>query len=101
MDWLQGLPRDANSYGLIHTDMHHWNFLVHEGNITVFDFDDCTRHWFIYDIAVPIHYPLIEIPLCEMKRRGKFAREFFSHFMKGYDRENHLDTFWFKHSIIF
>jgi amicoumacin kinase len=97
VDWLRELPRDANSYGLIHTDMHHWNFFVQGGKITVFDFDDCSYHWFIYDIAVPLYYPLIEIPRSDMQQHEKVVREFFTHFMDGYDRENRLNDFWFEH----
>lgn len=41
---IDALPRDRDSYGLIHTDVHPGNFLVDQGQLTVFDFDDSTYH---------------------------------------------------------
>lgn len=52
---LQAVPRHENTYGLIHADVHHGNFLVADNDaFTVFDFDDCHYHWFAYDLAVPM-----------------------------------------------
>lgn len=53
--YLQNLNKSNNEYNLIHADIHHGNFFVDENDqITVFDFDDCHYHWFVYDIAVPL-----------------------------------------------
>lgn len=53
---LKSLPRNQNSYGLVHTDLHNDNFLWSDGKLNVFDFDDCCEHWFSYDLAVPLFY---------------------------------------------
>ena len=38
---MLALPKDADSYGLIHYDAHPWNFLIDDNNnIHIFDFDD-------------------------------------------------------------
>ena len=50
---LRALPMSPDSYGLIHVDFHHWNFFVHQGKITLFDFDDCQYSWFVDDISMP------------------------------------------------
>ena len=47
MRHLETLPKDRDSYGLIHQDAHGGNFFVHQGQITLFDFDDCVYSWFI------------------------------------------------------
>src|SRR5579883_598983 len=56
MHWLNSLSKDAESYGLVHTDLHRDNYFVDGERITVFDFDDCCYQWFAYDIAMIIYY---------------------------------------------
>jgi amicoumacin kinase len=92
--WLQSLPRDPGSFGLIHTDIHQWNFFVHESEITVFDFDDCTYSWFVEDLAMPLYYTLLGIPRENQEEREAFTRRFFHSCMEGYRKEYHLDDFW-------
>jgi len=50
---LHALPKDADSYGLIHFDFNDGNFTVDydNGDITVFDFDDCCYFWFMFELA--------------------------------------------------
>jgi Ser/Thr protein kinase RdoA (MazF antagonist) len=94
--WLSALPRDGESYGLIHTDVHQGNFHVHEGEITVFDFDDCTYHWFAFDVAIPLYYSVLWLPRDGGDRREEFARELMPPLMAGYREENPLDAFWMR-----
>lgn len=53
MTELRALPKDIDSYGLIHFDFNDGNFTVdyENGDITVFDFDDSCYFWFVYDLA--------------------------------------------------
>ncbi len=91
VEHLRALPKDADSYGLIHQDAHTGNLFVDEaGNITLFDFDDCVYGWFMYDIAMVLFYAA---PFDPSTAPG-FAREFMPHFMRGYRRENKLDDAW-------
>ncbi|MCP4583080.1 MAG: phosphotransferase [candidate division Zixibacteria bacterium] len=86
---LREIPTDMESYGLIHSDIHHGNFFVNNGDITVFDFDDCHYNWFAYDIAIPLFYVLRD---SEIDPNDKsFARHFMSRFMAGYKQENAID----------
>lgn len=94
MKWYKSLKRDVNSYGLIHTDVHQGNFFVFENNITIFDFDDCAYSFFINDIAIVLFYVTWRLPV-DNNDRVKFAEEFLRHFMRGYNMENSLETFWF------
>jgi Ser/Thr protein kinase RdoA (MazF antagonist) len=90
MDYLRGLPRERESYGLIHQDAHGMNLLVDaQGTITLFDFDDCVYSWFVNDIAIVLFY----IAMWKTDQPD-FIREFLRAFLTGYSRENHLDPIW-------
>ncbi len=87
---LRALPRDAESYGLIHFDPHGGNlYLDDDLNITFFDFDDCGYAHFIYDVALTLFYSVMgtEDP-------AAYTRSFLSHFWRGYRRENDLPSSW-------
>jgi len=92
--YLKELPKDTDSYGLIHTDIHFGNFFVDNNKLTIFDFDDCSYKWFISDIAIAIFY-LTAFGM-DSDKRNSFVKEFLSSFMKGYNVENKLDQFWIK-----
>jgi Ser/Thr protein kinase RdoA (MazF antagonist) len=89
---IEALPIDRDSFGLVHEDMHHGNFFVNKGKITVFDFDDCQYHWFAADISIPLFYVMRNKRLNQAT--PEFATHFFSCFLKGYNRENSLDKKW-------
>jgi len=88
------LPKDRNSYGLIHGDAHPWNLLLHKGEIILTDFDFCEYNWFVSDIAVALFYAL----MAPIKGRDKisFAKCFMEDFMKGYRKENSIKAYWMK-----
>lgn len=56
-----GLDHGPDAYGLIHSDLHQWNYLFHHGQVHLLDFDDCGYAPFLYDLAVTTfeveHYP--------------------------------------------
>jgi len=52
------LPRDRDSYGLIHSDMHQYNLLINKGSISVLDFDDCIYGFFALDIGIALYHAL-------------------------------------------
>jgi len=92
LDYLNTLPKDNESYGLVHYDAHGANFFVDdEGNITLFDFDDCVYSWFINDIAIVLFYAITG-----RQDTPAFAREFMTHFLQGYKQKNQLDPKWLK-----
>ena len=47
------LPTDSQNYGLVHFDYSDGNYHIDmtNGNITVFDFDNCIYCWYMFDIA--------------------------------------------------
>ncbi len=91
---LRTYPTGRDEYGLIHTDAHAGNFFVHDGRITLFDFDDSAYIWFISDIAIVIFY-MVMYPLEGMSRED-YGRHILKYFMPGYNEENRLDDIWMK-----
>ena len=91
---LEMLPQDENSYGLIHNDLHHFNLMLQDGEITIFDFDVCGYRWFMTDIGIALFHALWPIPFHQPERREVFAAACLTSFMDGYGTENHLDEAW-------
>ena len=90
LTYLSTLPKNEETYGLVHQDAHAGNFFVDDqGEITLFDFDDCAYSWYANDIAIVLFYMITNHPEPE-----KYAETFFSSFLKGYRRHKSIDSFW-------
>jgi Ser/Thr protein kinase RdoA (MazF antagonist) len=48
---LESYGTSPDRYGMIHSDLRTANLLQDGKNITVLDFDDCGKGWYMYDIA--------------------------------------------------
>jgi Ser/Thr protein kinase RdoA (MazF antagonist) len=91
MDHLSRLPRQADSYGMIHQDAHLGNLFVDEAyNLTLFDFDDCVYGHFIHDIAMVLFY----IADWGGEDKPGFTGRFMPIFLQGYCEHNRLDLHW-------
>lgn len=90
----ESLPKDYDSYGLIHYDFHQANFFVDSGRIIVFDFDDCLYHWYTCDIAISLYHALCSVPHSEVGERREFAYYYLEPFLRGYLSEADLDVTW-------
>ncbi len=84
---LASLPKSKDTYGLTHTDFHQSNFYLHNGDIYLFDFDDCGYTYFVNDIGITLYYAL-SYPFKEFENKTEYYRLFFRHFMKGYLKNN-------------
>ena len=107
-DWLLTLPTDSDCFGLIHSDLHQWNFFYHDGRILPFDFDNTHYDWFISDFTTII----INALSCQQHhyKRGEydhwtagkpmdaaaFLDYFMTPFMEGYRQRNRLDAVWMR-----
>lgn len=91
---MNTFPKDKGSYGLIHNDFHHYNFFIYDGEIIVFDFDDCLYHWYVCDIAIAIYHSLQTIPINSVQERREFGVKFIESFLKGYLEENKIEEKW-------
>ena len=90
---IMALPKDKDSYGLIHNDMHPWNFYIDGDQINVFDFDDSLYGWFALDIGIALYHGLW------WGRKNDAGNDFtniiIENFLKGYLSANNLSDFWF------
>ena len=92
IDYFKNRPATQDSFGLIHQDVHHGNLFLDGKQLTVLDFDDSVFGFFVFDIANALGFSIWEKPE-EMSNR-QFADFYLEHFMKGYQKENHLDESW-------
>jgi Ser/Thr protein kinase RdoA (MazF antagonist) len=56
---IEAITRDLYSRNrpqLIHADIHPWNVMWNEGDVAIFDFDDCVIGLPVQDIAVTLYY---------------------------------------------
>jgi Ser/Thr protein kinase RdoA (MazF antagonist) len=96
------MPKTRQGYGLIHNDLHPWNFLVDsQGEITVIDFDVCCYHFFIKDIAIALFFANWEGNPGKGRSKDDYLTNFFHNFMRGYSLENELEGFWFRQLPLF
>lgn len=95
---LDSLPQDQEGYGIVHNDLHHNNFHVHDGKIIFFDFGDVSYHWFAYDIAIAIYHAVQTVP---ESGKAEFIARFFDSFLSGYLQENTLSEEWIQRIPLF
>jgi Ser/Thr protein kinase RdoA (MazF antagonist) len=100
---LYTLPRDENSYGLIHFDFNDGNFIVdyENGDITVFDFDDSCYFWFMYDIACAWEGGIGRTMFRPLTERIAFMDHYMEQLMAGYRRENTISADWLERLPLF
>ena len=82
--WAENLSKDQGDYGLIHADLHSGNFFINEGELSIFDFDDCCYHWYSYDVAVAISSILRQSSPTVVPENYS---EILASFLEGYERE--------------
>ena len=101
---LSELPITRASYGFIHNDNHQYNILVQGERVTLIDFDVAMCHFFLNDIALPVQGLLFSEAvggMCAPLRDKEALQRFYSAFLAGYERENHLDSEWLKRLGLF
>jgi Ser/Thr protein kinase RdoA (MazF antagonist) len=100
---VSSLPRDRDSHGLIHGDFNDGNFTVDysNGDITVFDFDDCCYFWFIYELASAWEGGIGRVMFRGIRERQAFMDHYMDQVMEGYNRENTLSEAWLAHLPLF
>lgn len=52
---LKDHPKSSRTFGLIHGDFGVTNYRYQDARLNIFDFDDCSYHWFAYDLAITIY----------------------------------------------
>jgi len=87
---LESLPKDKDSYGIVHNDLHEKNFLLFDSNIIVIDFDSCGFNWFACDIAYLLYHTIYTFDSTRYNTEESMIKKFFS----GYNRENTIGVYW-------
>jgi Ser/Thr protein kinase RdoA (MazF antagonist) len=100
---IADLPKDDHCYGLLHGDFNDGNFTVDysNGNMTVFDFDDCCYFWFVYELASAWEGGIGRTMYKGLEERKSFMDYYMNHVLEGYFSENELSTSWLDRIPIF
>ena len=53
---LSAFGQGPERYGLVHADTRLANLLVHEGSVSVIDFDDSGFSWYMYDLGTSVSF---------------------------------------------
>ena len=89
---LRIFPFDKSQYGIIHNDLHPYNFLYDGEKITMIDFEDCVQMWFVSDLAISMF--LMTVWPADGYSREEFAMKIFPTFLAGYKSEKELPDEW-------
>jgi len=89
---ITALPRDRDSFGIIHGDMHQGNISIDGDNVSIFDFGDSIYGWFALDAAISLCHAL----WWDRKddAGNNFTNAIIENFIKGYLSANQLSDFW-------
>lgn len=93
LEAFRALPMDREAYGLVHFDYSDGNYHVNmeNGDITVFDFDNCMYCWYMFDLAnLWIHGWGWCMGEQDMGRRREIMDGYFSSILAGYRSETAL-----------
>lgn len=92
---MEALPISAEDYGIVHADIHHLNFHVEDGNIVLFDFDDCEYNWYAYDIASTLFFVTSTADYRDSESGKRMLKKFAVPFLRGYRKHARLPASWF------
>jgi len=56
IDRLTAYGMGPQRFGLVHNDLRMSNLMVHQGKITVIDFDDCGWSWYLADLGAVVSF---------------------------------------------
>ncbi|WP_438824245.1 phosphotransferase enzyme family protein [Bacillus sp. JJ1562] len=89
---IKKIPKNNSNYGLLHGDLWLENILVdNDSNLTMVDFQDCEKHFYIFDLAVPI-YSAMEYTFAGGGSIVEYGRAITKAIIEGYQEENELSS---------
>ncbi|MDM5249522.1 phosphotransferase [Lysinibacillus sp. G4S2] len=89
---IKKIPKNNSNYGLLHGDLWLENILVdNDSNLTMVDFQDCEKHFYIFDLAVPI-YSALEYSFVGGGNIVEYGRSITKAIIEGYQEENELSS---------
>ncbi|MFJ7761506.1 phosphotransferase enzyme family protein [Bacillus toyonensis] len=87
---IKNLPKTSTNYSLIHGDLWLENILVDsDSNLSMIDFQDCEKHFYIFDLAVPI-YSAIEYSFAGNGNIVDYENSITKAILDGYQEEREL-----------
>jgi Ser/Thr protein kinase RdoA (MazF antagonist) len=103
LDQISKLPKDQDSFGMIHGDFIDDKFTVNplDDEITVFDFDDSCYFWFVYEIALAWEEVICRADYQKLEDREIYVKDYMQVFLDGYSQENQLPKKWFQRISLF
>jgi Ser/Thr protein kinase RdoA (MazF antagonist) len=93
---MELLPTSPEDYGIVHADIHHLNFHVEDGNIVLFDFDDCEYSWYAYDIASTLFFVASAADYRGVESGKRILERFTAPFLRGYQKHAVLPAHWYE-----
>lgn len=94
---VQAIPKTDNTYGLLHADIWLENVLVkNHSKITLIDFQDCEKHYYLYDLIVPI-YSALEFSFSGNGNIKEYAQAITESIFEGYSMEQNIPSEMLKH----
>lgn len=88
IDTIQSLPKDDNTYGMIHGDFVNHNLFLDWDNAWIFDFDDCCYNFYMFDICTILLSPFIH---CHMFNEADKFSQYVSTVRTAYDKGHKMD----------
>lgn len=89
---IKKLPKDNANYGLLHGDLWLENVVVDSNlKLSLVDFQDCEKHFYIFDLAVPI-YSAIEYSFVGGGNIIEYGRSITKAIIEGYKEENDISN---------
>ena len=94
LEALDKIEKTKEVYGMVHFDYSDGNYHIdfENGDITVYDFDNCCHAWYMYDLAeLWIHGEGWIMFEEDSQKRKQFMEAYFAEILKGYRTETALD----------
>ena len=89
---IQQIPKNYSNYGLLHGDLWLENILVdHDSKLTMVDFQDCEKNFYIFDLAVPV-YSAMEYSYVGGGNIGEYGKSITKVIIEGYQEEHELPS---------
>ncbi len=93
LNWYSSLPKSKNAFGPIHGDIHFGNmFYSSVDGIQLFDFDDCSNGFYIFDVGIHLYYAL---GMFTYHNGESHFENYKRRFIASYKSKNALDPIWF------
>lgn len=91
---LKSLPRDPDSYGLVHGDLQEHNLYLNGDGLTILDFENCLYCWYMFDYVASLEAIIGGMAFGEEMEKATIY--FSENYWQGYKRENQLDLLYFQ-----